>query len=64
MDSKSNIPLSFEPRAWEVSVVAHRPRSWRPISNRQGIPRQSARVASASFLPMPRPMPVRRSTVL
>jgi hypothetical protein len=28
MDSKSNIPLSFDPDAWELSVVAHRPRNW------------------------------------
>jgi hypothetical protein len=25
MNSKSNFPLSFDPDAWELSVVAHRP---------------------------------------
>jgi Lecithin retinol acyltransferase len=27
MNSKSNFPLSFDPDAWELSVVAHRPRN-------------------------------------
>ena len=64
MDSKSNIPLSFDPEAWELSVVAHRPRNWQPITSRQGIRRQSARAARAPFLPTPRRAPVRRSTAL
>ena len=34
MNSKSNFPLSFDPDAWEFSVVAHRPRKWPPISSR------------------------------
>ena len=34
MNSKSDFPLSFDPHAWELSVVAHRPRTWLPISSR------------------------------
>ena len=34
MNSKSDIPLSFDPDAWDLSVVAHRPRSWLPLSSR------------------------------
>jgi len=33
MKAKSDPMLSFEPDAWELSVVAHRPRSWMPSSN-------------------------------
>ena len=62
MESKSNIPLSFDPEAWELSVVAHRPRNWPPLSGRQGIRCQSARVASAPFPPTPRRAAVKRST--
>lgn len=36
MNSKSNFPLSFDPDAWELSVVAHRPRKWLPLSSRLG----------------------------
>jgi hypothetical protein len=36
MNSKSNFRLSFDPDAWELSVVAHRPRKWPPISSRAG----------------------------
>jgi hypothetical protein len=37
MNSKSDFTLSFDPDAWELSVVTHRPRSWLPMSSR---PRQ------------------------
>jgi hypothetical protein len=33
MNSKSHSPLSFDPDAWELSVVAHRPRTWLPVSS-------------------------------
>jgi len=33
MNSKSDFTLSFDPDAWELSVVAHRPRTWLPISS-------------------------------
>ena len=36
MTSKSNFPLSFDPDAWELSVVAHHPRNWPPTSSRLG----------------------------
>jgi hypothetical protein len=36
MNGKSNFPLSFDPDAWEFSVVAHRPRRWLPTSRRPG----------------------------
>jgi hypothetical protein len=36
MNSKSEFPLSFDPDAWELSVVAHRPRNWLPVSSRHG----------------------------
>jgi hypothetical protein len=36
MNSKSDFPLSFDPDAWELSVVAHRPRNWLPVSGRAG----------------------------
>jgi hypothetical protein len=36
MNGNSNFPLSFDPDAWEISVVAHRPRRWLPISRRPG----------------------------
>ena len=36
MNSKADFPLSFDPDAWELSVVAHRPRSWLPVSNGHG----------------------------
>ena len=36
MNSKSTFPLSFDPDAWELSAVAHRPRKWLPISSRPG----------------------------
>jgi len=36
MNSKSDFPLGFDPDAWELSVVAHRPRNWLPISSRGG----------------------------
>jgi hypothetical protein len=36
MNSKSNFPLSFDPDAWELSVVVHRPRNWPPTSSRLG----------------------------
>lgn len=34
MNTKSNFLLSFDPDAWELSVVAHRPRNWLPTSSR------------------------------
>jgi len=34
MNSNSDFPLSFDPDAWELSVVAHRPRKWLPVSSR------------------------------
>jgi hypothetical protein len=34
MNSKSDFPLSLDPDAWELSVVAHRPRTWLPDSSR------------------------------
>ena len=46
MVRKSNICLSFDPDAWELSVVAHRPRNWLPISSRRGMRHDSARLAS------------------
>jgi hypothetical protein len=36
MNSKSHFPLSFDPDAWELSVVAHRPRTWLPVASRPG----------------------------
>jgi hypothetical protein len=36
MSSTSNFPLSFDPDAWDLSVVAHRSRNWLPISSRPG----------------------------
>jgi hypothetical protein len=36
MNSKSDFPLSFDPDAWELSVVAHRPRNWLPVSSQPG----------------------------
>lgn len=33
MNRKSHFPLSFDPDAWELSIVAHRPRKWLPISS-------------------------------
>lgn len=36
MNSKFHVPLSFDPDAWELSVVAHRPRKWPPLSSRPG----------------------------
>jgi hypothetical protein len=35
MNSRSNFQLSFDPDAWELSVV-HRPREWLPASSRLG----------------------------
>lgn len=32
MNSKTDFRLSFDPDAWELSVVAHRPRTWLPLS--------------------------------
>ena len=64
MNSKSNTPLSFDPDAWELSVVAHRPRDWLPISSRQRIRRQSARGATTQLLLAPRAgWPAKRKTV-
>jgi len=34
MNGKSDSPLSFDPDAWELSVVAHRARAWPPVSSR------------------------------
>lgn len=34
MNAKSNFILSFDPGAWESSVVTHTPRSWLPSSVR------------------------------
>ena len=34
MNAKSDPTLSFDPDAWELSVVAHRPRTWLPPSHR------------------------------
>jgi hypothetical protein len=34
MRIKSDPTLSFDPEAWELSVVAHRPRTWLPSSSR------------------------------
>jgi hypothetical protein len=34
MKARPDLTLSFEPDAWELSVVAHRPRTWLPSSNR------------------------------
>ena len=34
MKVKSDPMLSFDPDAWELSVVAHQPRTWLPSSNR------------------------------
>jgi hypothetical protein len=34
MNVKSDPTLSFDPDAWELSVVAHRPRTWLPASHR------------------------------
>jgi hypothetical protein len=36
VNNKSNFPLSFDPDAWELSVVAHRPRKWPRISTQSG----------------------------
>ena len=32
MKAKPDLTLSFDPDAWELSVVAHRPRTWLPSS--------------------------------
>ena len=34
MKAKSDPTLSFDPDAWELSVVAHQPRTWLPSSSR------------------------------
>jgi hypothetical protein len=34
MNAKSDPTLSFDPDAWALSVVAHRPRTWLPRANR------------------------------
>ena len=34
MNTKSYPTLSFDPEAWQLSVVAHRPRTWLPRSGR------------------------------
>ena len=33
MNAKTEFTLSFDPEAWEYSVVSHKPRSWLPSSN-------------------------------
>jgi hypothetical protein len=33
MKVKPDLTLSFDPDAWELSVVAHRPRTWLPSSS-------------------------------
>jgi hypothetical protein len=38
MNTKTDFTLSFDPDAWESSVVAHRPRSWLPSSVRSRQP--------------------------
>jgi hypothetical protein len=39
MNAKSDFILSFDPDAWEASVVTHTPRSWLPpsVRSRQSI---------------------------
>jgi hypothetical protein len=39
MNAKTDFTLSFDPEAWEVSVVSYTPRSWLPSSvpSRQAI---------------------------
>jgi hypothetical protein len=34
MNAKADFSLSFDPDAWEFSVVTHTPRSWLPASLR------------------------------
>jgi hypothetical protein len=34
MNAKTDFTLSFDPNAWEFSVVTHSPRSWLPSSVR------------------------------
>jgi hypothetical protein len=34
MNAKTDFTLSFDPEAWEYSVVSHKPRSWLPSSIR------------------------------
>jgi hypothetical protein len=34
MNTRSYPALSFDPDAWELSVVAHQPRTWLPRSSR------------------------------
>jgi len=34
MNAKTDFTLSFDPDAWEYSVVTHEPRSWLPSSIR------------------------------
>jgi hypothetical protein len=34
MNTKTDFTLSFDPDAWEFSVVTHTPRSWLPSSVR------------------------------
>ena len=34
MNTNSYPTLSLDPEAWELSVVAHRPRTWLPLSSR------------------------------
>ena len=64
MNSKSNTQLSFDPDAWELSVVAHRPRDRLLISSRQRIRRQSVWAANTQLLLAPRAgRPAKRKTV-
>ena len=32
MNAKTDLTLSFDPEAWEHSVVSHKPRRWLPSS--------------------------------
>jgi len=34
MNAKTDLTLSFDPEAWEYSVVSYKPRSWLPSSIR------------------------------
>jgi hypothetical protein len=36
MNAKTDFTLSFDPEAWEYSVVSYKPRSWLPASIRSG----------------------------
>jgi len=47
MNAKTDFTLSFDPEAWEYSVVSYTPRSWLPLVDSVRASGQSARMADA-----------------